>query len=93
MWSGDSLNVVLWLGGVTIGALIGAIGAPAGWRTKALLWIAGVFGIATLVWIIAPTASPVIRSITPIAVAIATSNAFFMVTVVGIVALMLGGRR
>lgn len=92
MWSGDSLNIVLWLGGVAIAAVMGAIAAPIGWRSKTLWWIALVFGLATLGWIATPTASPLIRSITPVAVTIATSNALFMVIVVGVVALMVGGR-
>jgi hypothetical protein len=75
-----------------VGSIIGAIGAPAGWRSKALLWSAAVFGLATLGWIIAPTASPIIQAVTPVAVAIATSNAFFMVAVITVVAIMVGGR-
>lgn len=93
MWSGDSLNIVLWLGGVAIGAAIGAVGAPSGWRSKSLVWVAVVFGLATIGWIVAPTASPIIQAITPVAVAIATSNAFFMVAVIAVVTIIVGGRN
>lgn len=92
MWQGDSLNVVLWLGGLTIGSAIAAVGAPSGWRSTLLAWVAVVFFLATLSWIAAPAASPVILAITPVAVAIAKSNAFFMVAVISFVAMMVGGR-
>lgn len=93
MWSGDSLNVVLWLGGVAIAAVLGAITAPTGWRSTTLWLIALAFAIATLAWIVAPTASPAIQAVSPLLVTIATSNAVFMVAVVGVVALMIGGRN
>jgi hypothetical protein len=75
-----------------VGSIIGYLGAPSGWRSKALVWSAVVFGLATIGWIAAPTASPIIQAVTPVAVAIATSNGFFMVAVITVVALMVGGR-
>ena len=90
MLSGDSLTILLFLVGTMIAAGIGAITAPAGWRSKTLWAICGLFGLAGVIWLLAPTASPIVRFLSPLASAAIQSGALVMVGTVGIVALMHG---
>ena len=92
MLSGESLTVFLFLVGAVLTAVIGAITAPLGWRSNCLWGLAGALALATAAWLLAPAASPVFAAIRPIAVALVESNALAMVGIVGIVALMVGGR-
>ena len=92
MFSGDSLTILLFLAGTMIAAAIGAISAQPGWRSTTLWVVSGVFGLVSFLWLIAPSASPIIQALMPIATAAVQSGAFMMVGTVGIVALMSGGR-
>ena len=92
MWSGDSLTVLLFLLGGMIAFSIGALTAPTGWRTNVLWAGAVVFLLFALAWLLAPAASPIIAPISPLVVAAVQSNALAMVLIVGVVALMIGGR-
>jgi len=93
MFSGDSLSVLLFLLGTALAAMMGAITAPHGWRSKALWALCGVFTLATLGWLFAPSASPLIQALQPIAASVVQSGALVMVGTVGIVALMQGGQK
>lgn len=90
MFSGDSLSVLLFLLGTAIAGVMGALTAPTGWRANTLWGVAGVFGLASIGWLVAPTASPFIQAFRPVAVAIVQSGALVMVGTVGVVALMVG---
>lgn len=72
--------------------MIGAITATPGWRTKVLWTLTAVFGFSCVVWIAAPAANPIMAAISPFAVALVESNALAMVGIVGVVALMIGGK-
>jgi hypothetical protein len=93
MFSGDSLSVLLFFVGTALAGLMGAIVAPSGWRANVLWSIAVVSGVAALGWLVAPSASPAVQAIRPVLSAVVQSGALLMVGTVGIVALMIGGRR
>lgn len=93
MPTGDSLSVFLFLAATSLAGVMGALTARPGWRMNALLAIAVVFGLAAIMWLAAPAASPIVQVLEPIAIALLRSGALVMVGVVAIVALMLGGRQ
>lgn len=88
MFSGDSLSVLLFLVATVIAAVMGALTAPPGWRTKTLIGIAAIFALATLAWLIAPAANPIIHAMRVALVAAVQGGALVMVGVVAIVAIM-----
>jgi hypothetical protein len=92
MLAGDSLSVFLFLAGAGIAAVIGALTAPPGWRTRTLWWTAALFALAAGCWIIAPAASPMIQAIVRIMAAVVQSGILILIGTVLIVALMVGGR-
>ena len=88
MLQGDSLSVLLFLASVAISAVLGAIATPAGKAHKSLIAIALFFGVAALVWLLAPAAGPVTSTIRSVAHALLQSGAPLMIATVSIVALM-----
>ena len=92
MPTGDSLTVLLFLAATAIAAVIGAITAPVGWRSRSLWGMAVAFVAAIVAWLLAPAANPMFTAIKPFVIALVESNALATVGIVGVVALMIGGR-
>ena len=90
--TGDSLTTFYFLVAAAITTFVGWLTAQPGWRAKALVWLTIVFVIASLIWLIAPAASPLVQGIVSTLSALIRSGALVMVLTVGTVALMIGNR-
>lgn len=93
MFTGDSLSVLLFLAGTGIAAMMGAIAAPNSQASRILWSMAAVFGVLTVIWLVAPAASPIVKRLTPIVTTIATSGVWVMLGTVFIVSQMVRAER
>lgn len=89
MFQGDSLTVFLFLAGTALSAFIASIAAPSGAPRKALIGVGMAFVLATVGWVVAPSAGPIMSALRPLVVAVINSGAPVMVGTVAIVTTML----